>query len=441
MVEKTIRFDDSLPLLVSFVYKEMKLDPYAAGVFLRDGFGRVSLYLSKPAKLADLKLWNKSLSQALGPHASPQGALHNPDAAGASVLEEKSIRVVWEEIEEGRGPIRLVERRFFGQDWLATPRAPKAGLPPILTFGSLKGGVGRTTALFVLAMELSRRGKNILVVDLDLEAPGLASLILRDDERPKYGAIDYLVERGLGGTPDADLHLFVETSRLTDRHFEQGRVDLIPATGIASQLRPANMLAKLSRALLETPGKNGPLSLSGQVLEMIERFAALKQYDAIMIDSRAGLAELSAAPLLSLGAHVALFGTDSPHTFEGFKYLLAHLSTLPVNRDQDWREQVFFVQSKADVRTSKREMFDDKLYEVLSENFYEKDDGESVFNYSFDDAQAPHKPCRIFFDPVYMDVDPLDDPLVMEELAYRSAFGDFIETAIRRLGLHESHNE
>jgi len=43
----------------------------------------------------------------------------------------------------------------------------------IVTFYSYKGGVGRSMALANVAMILSRRGKRVLVVDWDLEAPGL----------------------------------------------------------------------------------------------------------------------------------------------------------------------------------------------------------------------------------------------------------------------------
>lgn len=43
----------------------------------------------------------------------------------------------------------------------------------IVTFYSFKGGVGRTMALANAAVLLAKRGKRVLVVDFDLEAPGL----------------------------------------------------------------------------------------------------------------------------------------------------------------------------------------------------------------------------------------------------------------------------
>ena len=55
----------------------------------------------------------------------------------------------------------------------------------ITTFYSFKGGVGRTIALVNVAVELANRGKRVLIVDFDLEAPGLDTFELL---RPATGA-------------------------------------------------------------------------------------------------------------------------------------------------------------------------------------------------------------------------------------------------------------
>ena len=43
----------------------------------------------------------------------------------------------------------------------------------ITTFYSFKGGVGRTQALVNVGVELAKRGRRVLLVDFDLEAPGI----------------------------------------------------------------------------------------------------------------------------------------------------------------------------------------------------------------------------------------------------------------------------
>lgn len=48
-----------------------------------------------------------------------------------------------------------------------------AGAGRIITFYSYKGGTGRTMALANTAWILASSGKSVLVVDWDLDAPGL----------------------------------------------------------------------------------------------------------------------------------------------------------------------------------------------------------------------------------------------------------------------------
>ena len=54
--------------------------------------------------------------------------------------------------------------------------------PYIFTFYSFKGGVGRSMAVMNVAYTLAGRGRHVLVVDMDLEAPGLSGFLHRSKE-------------------------------------------------------------------------------------------------------------------------------------------------------------------------------------------------------------------------------------------------------------------
>lgn len=54
--------------------------------------------------------------------------------------------------------------------------------PRIFTFYSYKGGVGRSMALLNMAYYLHARGRHVLIVDLDLEAPGASGFLHRSQE-------------------------------------------------------------------------------------------------------------------------------------------------------------------------------------------------------------------------------------------------------------------
>jgi hypothetical protein len=64
----------------------------------------------------------------------------------------------------------------------------------VITFYSFKGGVGRTMALVNVAAELARRGRKVLVVDFDLEAPGLETYQRLQLPKPHPGIVEYVTE-------------------------------------------------------------------------------------------------------------------------------------------------------------------------------------------------------------------------------------------------------
>ena len=64
----------------------------------------------------------------------------------------------------------------------------------IITFYSFKGGVGRTMALVNVAAELVSRGRKVLAVDFDLEAPGLETYKHLRPPKPHPGIVEYVTE-------------------------------------------------------------------------------------------------------------------------------------------------------------------------------------------------------------------------------------------------------
>ena len=64
----------------------------------------------------------------------------------------------------------------------------------VATFYSFKGGVGRTMALVNVAVELAQRGRRVLVVDFDLEAPGLDTFSIFRTRKRRPGIVDFVTE-------------------------------------------------------------------------------------------------------------------------------------------------------------------------------------------------------------------------------------------------------
>ena len=70
-------------------------------------------------------------------------------------------------------------------------------LPPVISFYSYKGGVGRSTTLAALASYHARKqGAKVLILDCDFEAPGLINFfgMNEDDWAAKGGIVEYLTD-------------------------------------------------------------------------------------------------------------------------------------------------------------------------------------------------------------------------------------------------------
>jgi MinD-like ATPase involved in chromosome partitioning or flagellar assembly len=63
-----------------------------------------------------------------------------------------------------------------------------------ITFYSFKGGVGRTMALVNVATQLAKMGRKVLLVDFDLEAPGLETFDCLRPPQPHPGMVEFVTE-------------------------------------------------------------------------------------------------------------------------------------------------------------------------------------------------------------------------------------------------------
>lgn len=95
-----------------------------------------------------------------------------------------------------------------------------------VTFYSFKGGTGRSMALANVAIELAKRGRRVLIVDFDLEAPGLDTFRIGDNSPSSLGLVDYIHEYlRSGAPPNLDNYLYETTF-----HDEiRGKVWVMPA--------------------------------------------------------------------------------------------------------------------------------------------------------------------------------------------------------------------
>ncbi|MGD0961300.1 MAG: AAA family ATPase [Methylomonas sp.] len=371
-----IRFDDALPAFAALVRDEWGKEAIDENLFLRDVTGRLTfIVISEKYSIEARTTLATKASNTLGYYVDGNGfAIATPEELFDERLKHLTkARKIHLFSKIFSGDVYLVDRRMVGADWLRKP-APFAPPPIRIVFASIKGGVGRSTALCVLAAHIAKRGRRVLTIDMDLEAPGLGNMLLPDGTLPEFGLLDYLVEHSLG---PLDEQFYVDMIGSSWIGGGSGRVDVLPAIGQRSLDNPANVLAKIARAYLgggetisESDLNDDPPSFMDNMRSLLDRIAIPLRYDAILIDARAGLHETSAAAIVGLGAEILFFGLDQTQTFAGYDLLFAHLATLPVDSNDDWRNRIQFIQAKAPENPIAREKFSQNMNALLQKHFW-----------------------------------------------------------------------
>lgn len=440
-MSKIVRFDDSLPTLVSALADVFGKEAFSHLYIIRDASGRLSAVSSETLDSKIISKANAAIERQLGKYARSDDAFRDASSPGVSNLVNEGRRSPTATV--GGVAVRVLDRRIVGPDWLRSP-TQSSGIIPRITFASLKGGVGRSTALCVMASHLSRRGRRVLAIDFDLEAPGIGTMLLTERQLPQYGALDYLVENGISGIDD---RFFSDMSGDSTLGSDGARVTVVPAIGQRTIENPADALAKISRAYLDDIKEDRPpATLTDQLSEMIYRFEETGAYDVVLIDARAGMHETTAAPILGLGADVLFFGLDLPQTFLGYRLLLAHMARFTPNPEDDWRERLHFVHAKASASSSLQRGAIERfrgLYEIIAPQTPDlQTSDEKLTAKDFDIAWkmeseagtppnefVPPEILRVLDDGRYRDFDPVTDRALLASETYSSTFDNLLKFA------------
>ena len=137
----------------------------------------------------------------------------------------------------------------------------------VTTFYSFKGGVGRTMALVNVAVELAQRGRRVLAVDFDLEAPGLDTFKVFRSRKKRSGIVDFVTEYLEAGRAPAVDHFVHESKGVGEK---DGCLWVMPSGEQHGRYPTSfreNRLARSVRAPRRVPpvrGSQGPVGTGRQ---------------------------------------------------------------------------------------------------------------------------------------------------------------------------------
>ena len=179
----------------------------------------------------------------------------------------------------------------------------------ITTFYSYKGGVGRTMAVANIAVLLAKRGKKVLIVDWDLEAPGLHKYF------SKYKGTKPKKQTGLMGL----LKGAILKGNKPDWSNNISNVKLAKDSALDAIWSGCDSINNYVSDVLEFDWKkfyaeNG----GGQFIEDL-RNEWKDRYDFIFIDSRAGIVDYGGICTIQLPDYLTLVFTPNEQSVKGVK--------------------------------------------------------------------------------------------------------------------------
>ncbi|HWS13222.1 MAG TPA: TIR domain-containing protein, partial [Rhodocyclaceae bacterium] len=165
----------------------------------------------------------------------------------------------------------------------------------IVTFYSYKGGVGRSMAMANVADILARRGLKVLMIDFDLEAPGLEQFFQINVEgvRRHVGLLDLLLaykqSMSVGGGEQSFRRVGGFVCPVYERLPGGGRLDILPA----GQRQEPEQLARYALNLRTFDWQDFYYNWEGELFfEWLRRALVAEGYDLVLVDSRTGVTEM-----------------------------------------------------------------------------------------------------------------------------------------------------
>ena len=224
----------------------------------------------------------------------------------------------------------------------------------IITFYSYKGGTGRSMALANVAWILASRGEQVLIVDWDLEAPGLhryfSPFLLDKDLVSSQGVIEFLQRfekaaltprsteltaatrlpspeysnASTAATLELDPTWYTELADLSELairlewDFEEGGlIDLVPA---------GRQDSSYSERVNSFNYKNFFERLNGGVFLEAVKLLAKEKYSYVLIDSRTGVSDTAGACTVLLPDSLVVFFTPNNQSVRGAAGVAASVS-------------------------------------------------------------------------------------------------------------------
>lgn len=184
----------------------------------------------------------------------------------------------------------------------------------VVTFYSFKGGVGRSMALVNVGVQLAQAGKKVLLVDFDLEAPGLPTFNLAKPETECAGVVDFVIQyMATGESPDVSSFIY--------------QSEQFPSGGGLWVMPVGKQDAQYSQRLNSIDWQELYAQRSGYLLfeDLKRQWETSVAPDYVLIDSRTGHSDVEGICTRQLPNAVSLLFFPNEQNLVGLRRIVANI--------------------------------------------------------------------------------------------------------------------
>lgn len=282
-------------------------------------------------------------------------------------FDQKLLEVIYEEGDE-TDRIEPIKSPLFKDIYTKEEGETKAvDLPgkPITVFHSYKGGVGRTLALISLVREISEAygsRKKVLIIDADLEAPGLTWMLGQGMDNEKISYFDVLELLHFNDVNDS----FVKNvAKLVEKNVikvmtEQLEVEhyFLPVYREKSQM--LNIYSSPEKIIAVQKDKY-------VITEFLSRLGEALGAELVLVDLRAGVTEFSAPFLFDSRVNKFFISSTSMQSVKGTRLILEEIQRKVA--EGHLNSKLLLTMIPRDMEEDKVGSLEDELAESLEEDF------------------------------------------------------------------------
>lgn len=207
-----------------------------------------------------------------------------------------------------------------------------------VTFYSYKGGVGRTMSLVNVAYELAKSGKKVLILDFDLEAPGVHTFPLLNCDTSRPGLVDYVHEY-ISNATAPEIGPYVQQCQVNGM---EGAIHLL--SGGAANEEYSDRLQRISWVDLYENYRG--YELFEDIKLQIEETLGI---DYLLIDSRTGMTDVGGICTRHLPDMVAVVFYPNEQNYVGLRHVVPLIRKEAVTKRNRPIELLFVASNLPDI--------------------------------------------------------------------------------------------